>query len=81
MAAGLYLTLLFTGRALDLSLLKAVYGIYLGLLLVLALSLLLLDRHLGRGGLRLHLQPRGRGPLLGRDPEHEAGRARHAIVA
>jgi ABC-type transport system involved in multi-copper enzyme maturation permease subunit len=39
MAAGLYLTLLFTRRALDPSLLKAVYGIYLGLLLVLALSL------------------------------------------
>jgi Cu-processing system permease protein len=39
MAAGIYLTLFFTGRALDLSLLKAVYGIYLGLLLVLALSL------------------------------------------
>ena len=40
MSAGLYLTLLLTGRALDLGLLKAVYGIYLGLLLVLSLALL-----------------------------------------
>lgn len=40
MTVGLYVTLLLTGRALDLSLLKAVYGIYLGLLLVLALALL-----------------------------------------
>lgn len=40
MTAGLYLTLLFTHRALDAHLLKAVYGIYLGLLLVLALALL-----------------------------------------
>jgi len=40
MTVGLYLTLLFTGRALDLSLLKAVYGIYLGLVLVLALALM-----------------------------------------
>ena len=39
MALGLYLTLLLTGRRLDLSLLKAVYGIYLGLLVVLALAL------------------------------------------
>lgn len=40
MALGLYLTLLLTGRSLDPALLKAVYGIYLGLLLVLALALL-----------------------------------------
>jgi ABC-type transport system involved in multi-copper enzyme maturation permease subunit len=40
MAVGLYLTLLLTGRAFDLAMLKAVYGIYLGLLLVLALALL-----------------------------------------
>jgi ABC-type transport system involved in multi-copper enzyme maturation permease subunit len=40
MTAGLFLTLLFTGRALDLSLLKAIYAIYLGLVLVLSLSLL-----------------------------------------
>jgi Cu-processing system permease protein len=40
MTAGLFLTLLFTGRALDLSLLKAIYAIYLGLLLVLSFSLL-----------------------------------------
>jgi ABC-type transport system involved in multi-copper enzyme maturation permease subunit len=39
MTVGLYLTLLFTGRALDLSLLNAVYAIYLGLLLALALAL------------------------------------------
>jgi Cu-processing system permease protein len=39
MTLGMYLTLFFTGRALDLSLLKAVYGIYLGLVLVLALAL------------------------------------------
>lgn len=39
MAAGLYLTLHLTRRAFDPSLLKAVYGIYLGLLLVLALAL------------------------------------------
>jgi Cu-processing system permease protein len=40
MAAGLYVTLWLTGRALQPALLKAVYGIYLGLLLVLALALL-----------------------------------------
>jgi ABC-type transport system involved in multi-copper enzyme maturation permease subunit len=40
MTLGLYVTLLLTSRALDLSLLKAVYGIYLGLLLVLVLALL-----------------------------------------
>jgi Cu-processing system permease protein len=39
MAVGLYLTLVFTGRAFDPSLLKAVYAIYLGLLLALALAL------------------------------------------
>jgi ABC-type transport system involved in multi-copper enzyme maturation permease subunit len=40
MTAGLYATLFFTGRGLDPALLKAVYGIYLGLLLVLSLALL-----------------------------------------
>jgi ABC-type transport system involved in multi-copper enzyme maturation permease subunit len=40
MTLGLYLTLLLTGRALDPDLLKAVYGIYLGLLLVMALALM-----------------------------------------
>jgi ABC-type transport system involved in multi-copper enzyme maturation permease subunit len=40
MTIGLYLTLLYTHRSMDPRLLKAVYGIYLGLLLVLALALL-----------------------------------------
>ena len=40
MTAGLYLTLALTGRATDPNLLKAVYGIFLGLLLVVALALL-----------------------------------------
>ena len=40
MALGLYATLLATGRQLDPQLLKAVYAIYLGLLLVVALALL-----------------------------------------
>jgi ABC-type transport system involved in multi-copper enzyme maturation permease subunit len=40
MTLGLYLTLLLTGRALDPALLKAAYGIYLGLLLVMALALM-----------------------------------------
>lgn len=40
MALGLYVTLWATGRATDLALLKAVYGIYLGMLLVLSLALL-----------------------------------------
>ena len=40
MAIGLYLTLAATRRAFDPALLKAVYGIYLGLLLVLAIALL-----------------------------------------
>jgi Cu-processing system permease protein len=40
MVFGLYLTLWLTGRSLDPALLKAVYGIYLGLLLVLTLALL-----------------------------------------
>ena len=40
MAAGLYLTLAATGRAADPHLLKAVYTIYLGLLVVVALALL-----------------------------------------
>jgi ABC-type transport system involved in multi-copper enzyme maturation permease subunit len=40
MTLGLYATLLATGRQLDAHLLKAVYAIYLGLLLVVALALL-----------------------------------------
>jgi ABC-type transport system involved in multi-copper enzyme maturation permease subunit len=40
MTAGLYLTLAATHAALDPNLLKAVYGIFLGLLLVVALALL-----------------------------------------
>jgi ABC-type transport system involved in multi-copper enzyme maturation permease subunit len=40
MAAGLALTLAWTGRRVDPHLLKAVYPIYLGLLLVVALALL-----------------------------------------
>lgn len=40
MTLGLYATMLGTGRSLDPSLLKAVYAIYLGLLLVVALALL-----------------------------------------
>jgi ABC-type transport system involved in multi-copper enzyme maturation permease subunit len=40
MTVGLYLTLAATGRGLDPALLKAVYGIYLGLLLVLSIALL-----------------------------------------
>ena len=40
MALGLYATLFATGRQLDLHLLKAVYSLYLGLLLVVALALL-----------------------------------------
>lgn len=40
MTAGLYLTLLATGRRLDLQLLKAVFAIFLGLLLVVAIALL-----------------------------------------
>ena len=40
MTLGLYLTLFLTGRPRELSLLKAVYGIYLGLLLALALAML-----------------------------------------
>lgn len=40
MAAGLLLTLLATGRRPDPSLLKAIYPIYLGLLLVVSLALL-----------------------------------------
>ena len=40
MTIGLYATLMITGRSFDPSLLKAVYGIYLSLLLVLALALL-----------------------------------------
>jgi ABC-type transport system involved in multi-copper enzyme maturation permease subunit len=40
MAAGLAVTLLATGRRVDPSLMKAVYPIYLGLLLVVALALL-----------------------------------------
>ena len=39
MAIGLYVTLFFTGRAFDLALLKAVYGIYLGLVITMALAL------------------------------------------
>ncbi|HET8646726.1 MAG TPA: ABC transporter permease subunit [Vicinamibacteria bacterium] len=41
MTLGVYLALLIAGRSLPLSLLKAVYGIYLGLLLVVAIALLL----------------------------------------
>ncbi|MBI3932205.1 MAG: ABC transporter permease subunit [Acidobacteria bacterium] len=40
MTAGLYLTLFATGRGPEPQLLKAVYGLYLGLLLVVALALL-----------------------------------------
>ena len=40
MGAGLYLTLLATGRRLDLGLLKAIYAILLGLALTVALALL-----------------------------------------
>jgi ABC-type transport system involved in multi-copper enzyme maturation permease subunit len=40
MTLGLYVTLFLTGRMFDPSLLKAVYGIYLSLLIVLALALL-----------------------------------------
>jgi len=40
MTLGLYVTLMLTGRSFDPSLLKAVYGIYLSLLMVLALALL-----------------------------------------
>jgi ABC-type transport system involved in multi-copper enzyme maturation permease subunit len=40
MTAGLYLTLAATGRAVDPNLMKAVYTMYLGLLLVVALALL-----------------------------------------
>jgi ABC-type transport system involved in multi-copper enzyme maturation permease subunit len=40
MTAGLWLTLLATGRSPDLHLLRAVYPLYLGLLLVVALALL-----------------------------------------
>jgi ABC-type transport system involved in multi-copper enzyme maturation permease subunit len=40
MTLGLYATLMATGRAFDPHLLKAVYAIYLGLLLVVALALL-----------------------------------------
>ena len=40
MTLGLYATLLATGRHLDSHILKAVYAIYLGLLLVVALALL-----------------------------------------
>lgn len=40
MTAGLYLTLLATGRSTDPNLLKAVFAIYLGLLLTVALALL-----------------------------------------
>jgi ABC-type transport system involved in multi-copper enzyme maturation permease subunit len=40
MTAGLYLTLLATGRRVDLRLLQAVYPIFLGLLLVVTLALL-----------------------------------------
>lgn len=40
MAAGLFLTLLATGRAVDLGLLRAVYAIFLSLLLVVALAML-----------------------------------------
>jgi len=40
MSAGLALTLAGTGRRVDLHLLKAIYPIYLGLLLVVALALL-----------------------------------------
>lgn len=40
MTAGLYLTLLATGRRPDLLLLKAIYPLYVGLLLVVALALL-----------------------------------------
>jgi ABC-type transport system involved in multi-copper enzyme maturation permease subunit len=40
MALGLFLTLWGTGRGVDLSLLKAIYPIFLGLLLVVALALL-----------------------------------------
>lgn len=40
MAAGLYLTLAATRRGFDPNLVKAVYAIYLGLLLVVALALL-----------------------------------------
>lgn len=40
MTVGLYTTLMLTGRSFDPSLLKAVYGIYLSLVLVLALALL-----------------------------------------
>jgi ABC-type transport system involved in multi-copper enzyme maturation permease subunit len=41
MTAGIYLTLLATGRRPDLLLLRAVYPLYLGLLLVVALAMLL----------------------------------------
>jgi ABC-type transport system involved in multi-copper enzyme maturation permease subunit len=40
MAIGLYLTLLVTGKRLDPALLKAVYALYLAMLLVVALALL-----------------------------------------
>jgi ABC-type transport system involved in multi-copper enzyme maturation permease subunit len=40
MTAGLFLTLYLTGHGVDLSLLKAIYPIFLGLLLVVALALL-----------------------------------------
>jgi ABC-type transport system involved in multi-copper enzyme maturation permease subunit len=40
MAAGLYLTLLATGRGLDLGLLAAIYPIFLSLLLVVAIAML-----------------------------------------
>jgi ABC-type transport system involved in multi-copper enzyme maturation permease subunit len=40
MAAGIYLTLFATARAPDASLLKAIYPIYLGLLLIVATALL-----------------------------------------
>lgn len=41
MTVGIYMALLIAGRSLPLSLVKAVYGIYLGLLLMVAIALLL----------------------------------------